>query len=338
MRLSKVRADAAGKARQLLFGAVDGAPTFERSREDAGVFYCGYHVDESFAISMTFIGSSEEHGDQAVLVHVPGLPGAFPVSMEELRRHKQFFRLKTEGGSPASDESAQLALFCAAEAAGSGMDKMKVLDHLLSGSRRRLASLRGVETLLKIGHRINGEALHSSFPYHCGSDHAFKRYYDITPEACALFGPQMKHGAKMLCRYGVAVMVGVASDESLGCPAPFWNPSGAPAATLAPMFHGCHTLPVGEVKLEYNGPTANSVLLSPEDPARYLNPTLDGKYDVTAWLNEGLFGVKVGQKVERDSVVYGVCYNRERSEFELHVQELSTGEVRPSVCSFLTLP
>ncbi|KEG14885.1 hypothetical protein DQ04_00271190 [Trypanosoma grayi] len=298
-------------------------------------FHCNYHIGEGFTIPMTFIGSCEEYGEEMVLVHVPGLPGAFPVAVEKLRRHKYFFHLKEEDVEVVSEEVAQLGLLSVMEAVKKRIGDPEVLDHLLSVARRRQASLRGAELLISIGNRINEEALQLSFPYHYGNHHASKRYFDITPEACTLFGNHMKHGAKMLCRYGVAVMVGIAADESLGCPVPFWNPSGAPAACLAPMFNSCHSILVGEVKLDYNGPIANSDLATPEDPARYLNPTLDGVYDVSSWLNEGLFGVKVGQLVENGCVVHGVCYNEGRQEFELHVRELSTGEIRPSVSSLL---
>ncbi|KAF8286193.1 hypothetical protein TcBrA4_0028090 [Trypanosoma cruzi] len=334
--LTEVRVAVAELARQAIFGSSETKLLSQRVACETAGFRCVYHVGEGLAIPMTFLGSCKEHGDQVVLVHVPGLPGAFPVSMAELGRHKHLFGFEPEGPSSTTDDREQLVLLCATEAVGSGIGAMKVLDYLLSVSRRRLASLRGTEVLLKVGSRVNGEALQLSFPYHCGSTHAIKRYYDITPEACTLFGHHMRHGTKMLCRYGVAVMVGVAHDESLGCPAPFWNPVGGPAACLAPMFNGCHVIPVGEMKLEYNGPSTSSALLTPEDPARYLNPTVDGTYDVTSWLNEGLFGVKVGQRVEEDCAVYGVCYNAERCEFELHVQELLTGEIRPSALCFLT--
>lgn len=333
-QLSKVQSSGVEKAYKLLFGNLKSNQLPEHFKCDADGFSCEYNVNEYFSIPMTFVGSCEEYGDQAVLAHVPGLNGAFPVLMDDLSRYRRFFRPKVGDGFCAKDENAHLALLCATEAVATGIQGIKVLDYLLSVSRRRLASLRGVEALIDIGGRVNVEALQLSFPYHCGNEHALKRYYDITQEACSLFGCQMKHGAKILCRYGVAVFVGITPEKSLGCPAPFWNPTGAPAACLAPMFNGCRTLCVGEVKLEYNGPSPNSPLLIPENPTRYLNPTLDGKYDVSSWLNEGLFGVKVGQTVENDCIVHGVCYNVERFEFELHVKELSTGEVRPSVCSF----
>ncbi|KAH9579964.1 hypothetical protein LSM04_005141 [Trypanosoma melophagium] len=328
--LIEVRPDAAVAARSLLFGSSNKVPFLQGSADHTESFYCSYSVGEGFSIPMSFIGSCSELGEETVLVHIPGLPGAFPVSMEELRSHKDFFHPDYENVSVTSEESANLTLFCATEAVKKGMGEQKVLDHLLYIARRRFVSLRGSETLLKVGNRINEEALQLSFPYHCGSSHASKRYLDITPEVCTLFGNHIKHGIKMLCRYGIAVMVGVASDETFDCPVPFWNPSGAPAACLAPMFNGCRTIPVGEVKLEYNGPTTNSLLLNAEDPARYLNPTLDGKYDVTTWLNEGLFGVKVGQTVNGSCVVHGVCYNEKHSEFELHIRDMSTGEIRQS--------
>ncbi|RNF25145.1 uncharacterized protein Tco025E_02293 [Trypanosoma conorhini] len=336
-RLTEVRVAAAEAARQAIFGSSPSAPPPPRRRASGTAeFQCLYHAGEGLTIPMTFLGSCKEHGDQVVLVHVAGLPGAFPLSMEELARHRHLFSPRPEGTSSAADEAEQLALLCATEAVESGIRGLAVLDHLRSVSQRRLASLRGAEVLLKLGSRINEKALQLSFPYHCGSTHALKQYFDITHEACTLFGQQNRHGAKMLCRYGVAVMVGIAPDEALGCPVPFWNPLGEPAACLAPMFHGCHAIPVGSVKLDYNGPSTHSVLLTPEDPARYLNPTVDGKYDVTAWLNEGLFGVKVGQRVEDGCAVYGVCYNAERCEFELHVQDSLTGEIRPSLSCFLT--
>nr|CCC91105.1 conserved hypothetical protein [Trypanosoma congolense IL3000] len=221
------------------------------------------------------------------------------------------------------------------EALEGGTDAAKVLDNLLSLVRRRVVSLRGSETLLRIGGRINDEGLELSFPYHCGGSHALKQYFDVSEEACTLFGPNMKHGTKMLCRYGAAVMVGVAPEKSLGCPVPFWNPMGAPAACLAPVFNGCHVIPVGEVKLEYNGPAPNSVTLVPEDASRYLNPTVDGRFDVTSWLNEGLFGVQVGQPVEEGAVVHGVCYDAEHCEFVLYVRDTVDGAVRPSLGCFL---
>ncbi|ORC90780.1 uncharacterized protein TM35_000072040 [Trypanosoma theileri] len=329
-QLTEVKPNAAVAARSLLFGSTNKVPFLHESENPTASFQCSYSVGEEFSIPMSFIGSCAEYGEETVLVHIPGLPGAFPVSMGELRRHRDFFHLDHKKERVASEESSNLSLFCATEAVKKGMGEQKVLDHLLSVTRRRLVSLRGAETLLKIGNRINEEALQLSFPYHCGANHASKRYLDITPEVCTLFGSHIKHGTKMLCRYGVAVMIGVALDESFGCPVPFWNPSGAPAACLAPMFNGCQTIPVGDVKLEYNGPTTNSVLLTAEDPVRYLNPTLDGKYDVTTWLNEGLFGVKVGQVVNDDCVVHGVCYNEKHSEFELHIRDLSTGEIRQS--------
>ncbi|ESL07197.1 hypothetical protein TRSC58_05120 [Trypanosoma rangeli SC58] len=335
-RLTEVRVAAAEAARQYIFGSSQCASSLRPIVSDMTGFQCIYHAGEGLTIPMTFLGSCKEHGDQVVLVHVAGLPGAFPVSMEELGRHKHLFSPKQEGISSATEEVEQLAFFCATEAVGNGIRELKVLDQLLSVSRRRLASLRGAEVLLKIGSRINDKALQLSFPYHCGGTHASKQYFDITHEACTLFGHHIRHGIKMLCRYGAAVMVGIAPDKSFGCPVPFWNPLGGPAACLAPMFHGCRAIPVGEVKLEYNGPSTSSVLHAPEDPARYLNPTVDGKYDVSAWLNEGLFGVKVGQRVEDGCAVYGVCYNAELCEFELHVQDLLTGEIRPSFSCFLT--
>lgn len=339
---TEVQTRAVGKAQQILFGSVgSNAQKCTTSHGEVAALRCRYRVCDAFEVPMSFIGSCQEHGDNMILAHVPGLPGAFPVSTEELHRHKSFFLIdnsRDDWGSAtvnnADDmqlsECVQLSLLCVMEALETEGGGASILDKLLSLVRRRAASLRGSELLLATGSRINEGGLELSFPYHCGNSHASKRYFDISQEACTLFGPHVKHGTKMLCRYGTAVVVGVAPEESLGCPVPFWNPLGAPAACLAPVFSGCPAIPVGEVKLEYNGPTTSSSLLDAEDASRYLNPTVDGRFDVSSWLNEGLFGVKVGQPVEDGCVAHGVCYDLNLCEFVLFVRELSSGEVRPS--------
>ncbi|EPY36122.1 hypothetical protein STCU_00744 [Strigomonas culicis] len=189
--------------------------------------------------------------------------------------------------------------------------------------------------LLEQGGRINNEALQLSFPYHCGGEQALRRFLDATADACALFPPRRgpaaatQHGTKVLTRYGLATSVGVAAaGASLHVPALLWHPSGAPAACLAPLLHGTALLPVGHHKLAYNGPTAACAVLTREDPRLYMT---DGPLDTTAWLTEGLFGVRPGSAWGRAGegwVVLGVGYSAAESEMDLCVSHEQSGDVR----------
>ncbi|KPI85088.1 hypothetical protein ABL78_5854 [Leptomonas seymouri] len=320
-----------------------------------GGLHCMLSVGPDLSVPLTIVGTCEARGDDDytgddnIVVHSAGLPGGFVVSRQELLRSRARIAPCRKGTSSfASAPQPSLASVSLMEAVNAHLTKEKttacgVLDSFYSRARRRHFSVVGMAQLLQRGSRLHLGALQLDFPYQCGGAQATKRYLDITREVTDVFGAQMRHGAKVLSRYGIAVCVGVAdSMGSAQSPAMMWHPSGAPAACLAPLLHGCALLPVGTVSLDYNGPVPGSPLTLQEDPRRYMKLTSQGCYDDSIWLTEGLFGVKPGstwppaseEEINRKDgsslpshEVVGVGYSEEAAEMELFIRDRLTGEV-----------
>ncbi|KPA83372.1 hypothetical protein ABB37_03018 [Leptomonas pyrrhocoris] len=318
--------------------------------------HCTLSVGPDLSIPLTIVGTCAAHGgddeysgDDNIVVHSAGLPGGFVVSRQELLCSRARITPRAPGtSSVASAPQPSLGSVSLMEAVNAHFAREKranrgVLDAFYTRARRRHFSLGGMAQLLHRGSQLHLDALLLNFPYHCGAAHATKRYLDITPEVTNVFGAQMRHGAKVLSRYGIAVGVGVVDRmSSMQSPAMLWHPSGAPAACLAPLLHGCALLSVGTVSLDYNGPVPGSALTQREDPRRYMKLTSQGCYDDSVWLTEGLFGVKPGSAwppVSEEGAsraagpsppsheVVGVGYNEEIAEMELLIRDGFTGEV-----------
>lgn len=322
---------------------------------ETGALQCLLRVGDYVALPITIVGSLC-HGqgggsvaeDSEVLVHAPGLAGAFPVRLSELASFRGRVELSSsaKAGADGSNESAQLGSVCLLESIRMHGIVRDVLDRFYKRARRRSLACAGAAELLARGDEINVNGLALDFPYHCGGAHATKRFLDITEEACTHFSEHGKHGAKVLSRYGVAAAVGVAVDPASQVPHLFWHPGGAPAACLAPVLHGSRLLPVGTTKLAYNGPTSSCEMLHAEDPRRYMNPTVEGRYDCTTWLSQGLFGVcpgdpwrlqdtrtptgRDGADSQHQLVVFGVAYDELEGEFELYLRDTQTGSIVPA--------
>lgn len=278
------------------------------------------HVGTGISIPLTFVGSrSGDGGGSEVLAHSPGLSGAFPIQLSELAVCRGQFLLGSTAADTATEESRQLGALCVLETLQHRPVK-RVLDEIYRRARRRHFSVVGTESLISVGEKLNITALQLSFPYHCGGEQATKRYFDIRPEACSLFPPAAQHGTKVLTRYGTAVCVGIAVDDTLQVPCVYWHPSGTPAGCLAPAIHGLRALPVGAVPLQYNGPTNQCQMLDREDARRYMNIT-EGGYDATTWLCEGLFGKRPGEEWGTAAEVVGVLYDQSHEECELTVRD-----------------
>lgn len=317
---------------------------------------CALQVGADLTVPLTIIGSCDDGDSEAdvkskLVVHTTGLPGGFVVSEEELVRGRA--RLRPPLPPAAGDTPSSLGSVCLIEAVTRDLltasnnsptpsaSPRGVLDAFYRLARRRHFSLAGMARVLECGSRLHPGALQLDFPYHCGSAHATKRYLDITTEVADVFGANMRHGTKVLSRYGVAVSVGVVDRlTSLTTPALMWHPSGAPAACLAPILLGCPVLPLGTVALDYNGPVPGSSLTIKEDPRRYMNIIGDDRYDNSVWLTQGLFGVKPGTSWSRPGKagndagttltgyeVVGVRYDEAAEEMELLVRDAVTNEV-----------
>ncbi|KAG5496739.1 hypothetical protein JIQ42_03572 [Leishmania sp. Namibia] len=317
---------------------------------------CALQVGADLTVPLTIIGSFDDSNSEAgvkgkLVVHTTGLPGGFVVSGEELVRGRARlrppFRL-AKGGTPSS-----LGSICLMEAVTKELltesnnaptpsaSPRGVLDVFYRLARRRHFSLVGMCRVLDCGSRLHPGALQLDFPYQCGGAQATKRYLDITDEVTNVFGAHMRHGTKVLSRYGVAVSVGVVDRiTSMTAPTLMWHPSGAPAACLAPMLLGCPVLPLGTVALDYNGPVPGSPLTMKEDPRRYMNFIGNNRYDNSVWLTKGLFGVKPGDSwsppgkaggdVDAALTPYevvGVRYDEVTEEMELLVRDTVTNEV-----------
>lgn len=313
---------------------------------------CSLRVGADLSVPLTIVGACDEldgaHGTEQrhLVVHSPGLPGGFVTTAHELAHGRA--RLCPPRPSAAKDapSSSSIGSVClgeaitkhlATEARGSPPDSASplggVVDVFYQLARRRHFSLAGMAQLLQRGALLHPDALRLDFPYQCGGAQASKRYLDTTAEVSDVFGEAMRHGAKVLSRYGVAVSVGVVDRvAALTTPALLWHPSGAPAACLAPMLHACPVLVVGSVKLDYNGPVPGSPLTAREDPRRYMNLTVDNRYDDSLWLTQGLFGVKPGAPWTPPRLtdapaaapayeVVGVGYDALAEEMELFVRD-----------------
>ncbi|CAJ1032135.1 hypothetical protein Q4I30_006079 [Leishmania utingensis] len=317
---------------------------------------CALQVGADLTVPLTIIGSyddvaSETDAKGKLVVHTSGLPGGFVVSDEELVRGRA--RLRPPLRPPTGDTPPSLGAVCLMEAVtkeliadsnnSTSLSTLPrgVLDVFYQLARRRHFSLSGMGRLLECGSRLHPSALQLDFPYQCGGAQATKRYLDITAEVTDVFGEHLRHGTKVLSRYGVAVSIGVVDRlTSLTTPALMWHPSGAPAACLAPILHGCPVLPLGILSLDYNGPVPGSPLTMKEDPRRYMNIMGDDNCDNSMWLTEGLFGVKPGAPWSRQGrtgsdagtaltryEVLGVGYDEAAEEMELLVRDTVTNEV-----------
>lgn len=302
---------------------------------------CTLAVGPDVSAPLTIIGACEARGDEEyrgednIVVHSPGLPGGFVVPRQELLRCRAHISGQAAAATQPPTVQPSLGSLSLMEAvnahfaAGAPPTPRSILDAFYTRARRRHFSLAGMTQLLHRGAQLHADALQLDFPYQCGGTQATKRYLDITPEVADVFGGvEMRHGAKVLTRYGVAVSVGVADHlPSVATPALLWHPSGAPAACLAPLLHGCALLHVGAVSLDYNGPVPGSPLTVREDPRRYMKLDAPGGYDDSVWLTEGIFGVKPGDAWTPSSVVVGVGYSEETAEMELYVRDNATGAV-----------
>jgi hypothetical protein len=316
-------------------------------------------------VPVTIVGACEARGDDEytgednMVVHSPGLPGGFVVRRHELLRSRARVLPRACVGPPDASAlqpslgavslleavNAHFAAERAPPSSNAAEKTRSILDNFYLRARRRHFSLAGMAELLHRGSQLHPATLQLDFPYQCGGVQATKRYLDITPEVTDVFGAEMRHKAKVLSRYGIAVSVGVVDHlRSVASPALLWHPAGAPAACLAPLLHGCALLPVGTVSLDYNGPVPGSPLTHKEDPRRYMKLAKHGDYDDSVWLTEGLFGVKPGSawppasadnlaskagasSPPTSSEVVGVGYNEEAAEMELLVRDSATGKV-----------
>lgn len=328
---------------------------------------CTLSVGPDLHVPVTIVGACdaksdvEYEGEDNIVVHSPGLAGGFVVSRRELLHCRAHLSprlpssVSTEGEDDHRNALGSVSLLQTVNAhfaaerhrpfTTTGTAPRGILDDLYTRMRRRHFSLSGMTQLLHRGSLLHHGALQLDFPYQCGGAQATKRYLDITPEVTDVFGAPMRHGAKVLSRYGVAVSVGVVDGmPRSSSPALLWHPSGAPAACLAPLLHGCQLLPVGAVVLDYNGPVPGSPLTFREDPRRYMKLSAEGCYDDSVWLTEGLFGVtpgsawppparveafggRAGSTASSSCAVVGVGYNEVAGEMELFVRDTSTGEV-----------
>ncbi|CCW68139.1 unnamed protein product [Phytomonas sp. Hart1] len=308
-------------------------------REDG--LACLYKVGSQVTLPLTFIGALHDPDrnegttnglPKTILVHSPGLSGAFHVHLNDLLSCRGQF---TTDKHTTSGESQQLGFLCLMEVLQASLRHQgplkasDIMEQVYLKGRRRHFSAQGTIHLLRRGDQINPDALRLDFPYHTGGTHALKRYMDITNKACQHFCGHAAHGIKVLSRYGSAVSVGVAPNAVLGTPCLYWHPYGAQAACVAPALHGCRLLPVGKVRLQLNGPTSSCEVLHKEDIRRYMNPNVEGLYDSSLWLCEGLFGVRPGQpwRENKFTCVLGVGFNETEGEFELLLKETQSDTV-----------
>lgn len=308
---------------------------------------CEALVGAEISIPLTVVGSliasrgSTE--SSTLLLHSPGLPGAFQATAEELYAARCRIACP-EPRHKVGASTPDVGTLCLMEAINQHFTiergRLPILDRFYSIARRRCFSLRGMEHLIASGQQLHLDALQLTFPYHCGGAQAVKQYLDITPEVADVFGPHRRHGTKILTRYGTAVGVGATrggGSTALETPSWMWHPSGATAACLAPLLDGCRRLPVGTIPLDYNGPTPTSAILQGEDPRRYMNVTMEERYDTTLWLTKGLFGVQPGDVWRRPGDassppfrVVGVGYQPATAELELFVRNTQNGDIIPA--------
>lgn len=239
-----------------------------------------------------------------------------------------------------------------------------VLKELAFVTRKRSATLRGLEQILSIGSDVDPRDLKMDFAYHCGTQQqSIRKFFDIQSSTAELFLTPLSfrdgryHGVKALSCYGTAVYVGCSLDDDLGVVSPFWHPVGSAAAQSAPSFQpglpwSSHSeatdmvhprvLEVGWSNLEMSGPLASSMLLDAEVLSRYMSPSagaIDGAegLDTTAWLNKGLFGRAVGSLCKQPvafghdtrtftTTVAGVRFNQKHNALEQVGVNETTGE------------
>jgi hypothetical protein len=169
---------------------------------------------------------------------------------------------------------------------------------------------------------------------------AEKRYFDVSDRSCAAFHPLGRHGTKLLTPFGLATCIGVGEKIELvgGGPAMLWHPAGEASARVAPVIHGCRGIAVGHSKLDWNGPSPNSLLQMEEDVQKFLNPSVEGgrrgreavALDESKWLNSGLFDVVPGTKTAGGAVALGVGYNARRRMLDMYFSKPGSDDVFPS--------
>jgi hypothetical protein len=222
--------------------------------------------------------SSMPKGEAMYFGIADGLPGAVPITHQELLEHLPFISLATfrhytveELTTSASfmdstyrrvsylqhplHEAVAAALHqpntLSSSVSLEGFDGVGcLLRELAFVTRKRSSTLKGLAAILGAGDGLDERDLKTNFAYHYGTaEQSVKRYFDIEHETAAPFFSNeysLKHrrgfhGTKFLSRYGAAVFVGCAMHEDVGCVAPYWHPLGSPAAQLAPLFHAEHT-------------------------------------------------------------------------------------------------
>jgi hypothetical protein len=341
--------------------------------------------DEDTVVPLLIVGGDASHtsasSDAIYFALADGLPGAVALTHSELLEHLPYVSLATFRHYSTEELTASTSFMDAKhhrisylkhplhEAIAAAIDRPQtveesilsipagaghVLRELAFVTRKRAATLRGLEQILTIGSGLNVGNLNMNFSYHCGTqDHAIKRYFDISNEIAAPFLAPLSfrdgrfHGAKVLSRYGTAVFVGCTVDEDLDCVSPFWHPMGSATAQSAPLFQPSQSprvLEVGWNKLDMNGPLSTSLLLESESLSRYMTAGNDSveqegedSLDKSSWLNVGLFDRAVGSKFHqalpalsgaphRTSRVAGVRFNSSRNSLEQIGVDERTGD------------
>ncbi|CUF84703.1 Hypothetical protein, putative [Bodo saltans] len=356
--------------------------------------------DDDSVVPLLFVGGSSgastapSNDDGIYYALADGLPGAVALTHSEFLEHLPYVSSATCRYYSTDELTSSISLMDAKhqrisylrhplhEAIAAAMDQTQPLEdamlstppgagHLLRElafvTRKRAATLRGLEQILAIGSSLTARHLSMDFSYHCGTqDHAIKRYFDISGDIAGQFLAPLTfhdgrfHGAKVLSRYGSAVYVGCTVDEDMDCVSPFWHPLGSATAQSAPLFQPPATstgggvlrpspqvLEVGWHKLDINGPLSSSALLQSESLSRYMTTTGnrsegDDGIDASNWLNVGLFGRAVGSKYiqalpeglrkspagqTRTSVVAGVRHNTSRNALEQIGVVEGTGDI-----------
>lgn len=272
--------------------------------------------------------------DHCLAVHSPGLRGALLLSEDDLMST----RCTIVSTSAEPHDSDSLGAGCLLEAVKP--DNTVGLENYYRLARKRHFSVGGLRAMMAVGEQVNVVSLRPSFPYHCGGRQAEKKYFDTLPEMLSLFGSHCCHGTKVLSRYGAATCVGVRVDDLMGVPLVYWHPSGAEAACLAPLMHSCGTVPIGQAKLEYNGPVPESPLLRQENLTAFLHNSggEDEAFDCSVWLNHHLFGVSPAElwkgkpqlhatSCSEPLIVHGSQYDNEAGEFDLFLRGCNSGLV-----------
>jgi hypothetical protein len=343
------------------------------------------------SLSFLGVTRLDEQHAECVVAHCPGLPGCFPIKLPELERFQHRLTFDANDATDDMGEADPSLERVVAEAALSGLGRDGhgggVLASMLFDARKHAVMLTGMTRLLTASAAVlDGAALRPSygFPYYCAASPntassrvaaasgsssrarashaggmpqgllpADKQYFDVSDRLCGCFHPVGRHGTKLLTPFGIATCVGVAAQvEGLGGgPAMCWHPAGEVSARFAPILHGCRGVVVGQMPLEYNGPSSASLLNLNEDMHKYLNPTLrlpavlssstasaqrgsaaaveEVELDRTKWLNDGLFGAVPGERLLGMEAA-GVGYNARRGMLDVFFVEPRSGVAVPS--------